>query len=696
MAEYIDSPERAVDLALERVGQRIVLAAPLGIGKPNPIVNAFYHRAKSNSSIDLTLFTALSLTPPGAGSGLKRRFLEPFLERHFGDYPRLDYVADLHAGSVPANIRICEFYLQSGDMLGNAHAQQHYISANYTHVARDMRGTGVNVLCQMVAPHPNADTDRFSLSANPDLTLDLVELLEARDRRPLLIAQANPELPYMYGASEVEPDYFDCVLDQAGYNYRPFAVPRSPVQLADHLIGLHASTLVRDGGTLQIGIGALGDAIAHSLITRHNQPALYRRLLEAYGIEQRYPELLAEWGGTGRFETGLYAASEMFMDSLLHLYTEGILKRRVHDDLAIQHALNDGLLAETPSPGALQAMHAAELLPGTLDARTVEWMREWGLLAAGVEYADGELRLNGHTTPARIDDGDDFAERLAPFMGERLRHARVLHAAFFLGSRWFYDTLHALPEPERRQFEMCRVSRINQLYRGEAMDRAQRLDARFMNTCMKMTLLGAAVSDQLAEGQVVSGVGGQHNFVAMAHALDDGRSVLMLRATRKGKKGLESNVVWEYPHHTIPRHQRDIVVTEYGIADLRGKTDAAVIKALVCVADSRFQGALVAKAKKAGKLEADWQVPERYRRNTPEALRAAVPESGESEAVFPRWPFGSDLDETERALAVPQRQAVAGGVGAHGAGQARRLGGTDSETAAFASAEARLNIRMGG
>ena len=227
MAEYIDSPERAVDVALERVGQRIVLAAPLGIGKPNPVINAFYRRAKRDPAIELTLFTALSLTPPNAGSGLKRRFLGPFLERHFGDYPRLEYVSDLHAGTVPANIRICEFYLQSGDMLGNAHAQQHYISSNYTHVARDMRETGVNVLCQLVAPHPDPDAGHFSLSANPDLTLDLVDLLEARERRPLLIAQSSPELPYMYGASEVESDYFDCVLDQPECNYRPFAIPRS-------------------------------------------------------------------------------------------------------------------------------------------------------------------------------------------------------------------------------------------------------------------------------------------------------------------------------------------------------------------------------------------------------------------------------------------------------------------------------------
>jgi hypothetical protein len=59
--------------------------------------------------------------------------------------------------------------------------------------------------------------------------------------------------------------------------------------------------------------------------------------------------------------------------------------------------------------------------------------------------------------------------------------------------------------------------------------------ARFMNTTMKVTLLGAAASDALESGQVVSGVGGQYNFVAMAHALPDARSILMLRATHDNK-----------------------------------------------------------------------------------------------------------------------------------------------------------------
>jgi acyl-CoA hydrolase len=72
---------------------------------------------------------------------------------------------------------------------------------------------------------------------------------------------------------------------------------------------------------------------------------------------------------------------------------------------------------------------------------------------------------------------------------------------------------------------------------------------------------------------VVSGVGGQYNFVAMAHALPEARSILCVRATRESRGEVTSSIPWSYGSATIPRHLRDIVVSEYGIADLRGRTD---------------------------------------------------------------------------------------------------------------------------
>ena len=96
--------------------------------------------------------------------------------------------------------------------------------------------------------------------------------------------------------------------------------------------------------------------------------------------------------------------------------------------------------------------------------------------------------------------------------------------------------MRALQGEDFAGLSMTRVSDINQLYGGrEALDALQRRHARFFNICMMATALGDAVSDALENGQIVSGVGGQYNFVAMAHAIAGGRSALMLRSTRNSR-----------------------------------------------------------------------------------------------------------------------------------------------------------------
>ena len=127
-----------------------------------------------------------------------------------------------------------------------------------------------------------------------------------------------------------------------------------------------------------------------------------------------------------------------------------------------------------------------------------------------------------------------------------------------------------------------------------------------------------------ADGRVVSGVGGQYNFVSMAHALPGARSILCVRSTRTSAGRLTSNIVWNYAHVTIPRHLRDIVVTEYGVADLRGRTDQEIIASLLNIADSRFQEPLLAQAKAARKIPADYRIPDAFRDNTPARLARAL------------------------------------------------------------------------
>jgi hypothetical protein len=172
---------------------------------------------------------------------------------------------------------------------------------------------------------------------------------------------------------------------------------------------------------------------------------------------------------------------------------------------------------------------------------------------------------------------------------------------------------------------------------------------RFVNSTMMATLLGEAVSDTLEDGRVVSGVGGQHDFVAQAFALADARSILTLKATRKSRGKPESNIRWSYGRMTIPRHLRDIFVTEFGVANLRGRSDAECIAAMLAIVDSRFQPELARRAKDAGKLPRGYEIPSAHRDNTPARIARAL-EPLRTQGLLPLFPLGTDFTATEQRL----------------------------------------------
>src|SRR5690606_17891258 len=171
---------------------------------------------------------------------------------------------------------------------------------------------------------------------------------------------------------------------------------------------------------------------------------------------------------------------------------------------------------------------------------------------------------------------------------------------------------------------MTSVNFINDLFDHRFGDQrlkmSQRAHSRFINSAMMQTLSGETVSDGLDDGRVISGVGGQYNFVAMAHDLPGARSIITLRSTREKNGKTLSNILFNYGHCTIPRDLRDIVITEYGIADLRGQEDEQVYQRLIAIADARFQSALLEEAKQAGKIAADFVLPPSWQKNTPEQI----------------------------------------------------------------------------
>jgi acyl-CoA hydrolase len=642
---FIDHIDAAVDHVLDTVKGDIVLGLPLGIGKPNAFANALYKRIKANPARKLRIITALSLLKPAGHSELEQHFLEPLVERLFADYPDLEYAKDLRAKALPPNIEVREFFMKTGDYLGNDAAQQGYISTNYTFVVRDMAVQGMNVIAQAVAARGDGNDLRLSLSSNPDVTFEAFERYAEQGLPLLRVAVINRKMPFMPNGAQVEPSMFDLVVTDPAATHTLFGAPNNRVTSADYAIGLHCASLVADGGTLQIGIGSLGDAIAQALIVRDRHGAEFRRILDSLcpdGIAGREVD---------RFDRGLYGCSEMFVNGFLRLIEAGIIRREVFADTVLQELLNSGRLAdEAVTPATLRALIDCGRIQALIAPGDLAFLQRFGILRPEVTLDGDSLVMDEVRCSANLLDEAAFDKVTQTMLGKRLTGGIFMTGGFFVGPQDFYERLRTMPPQELAKIDMTRIDFINQLYGTQAgsgaLKRAQRRKARFMNSTMMVTALGAAVSDALDSGQVVSGVGGQYNFVAMAHALPDARLIMMLRATHDNKDGFKSSIVWNYGHVTIPRHLRDIVVTEYGVADLRGRPDSEVIERLIAVMDSRFQDDLVKQAKSHGKLPAGYKVPERYRHNLPEALDDKLRPWAEA-GLLPDFPFGTDFTDDE-------------------------------------------------
>lgn len=653
MSRIVSNVEECADRIIEAVGPRLVVGAPLGLGKPVQLLNALYRRVVADPGLSLHIYTALCLEVPQPGSHIEAGLAGPIMERLFGDYEELAFLAPMRRGELPDNVQLSELYFKAGSMKRNTIAQQNYISSNYTHIARDMLAAGVNVLTQMVAARERGGELQISLSCNPDILLEIFDLASGGKSSVYFAAQVHGDLPFMEHDALVAADRFDCIVDNREYDKTLFAVPNAAIPLRDYAAAIHASSLVRDGGTLQIGIGALGDAVARACIVRHQEGDRYQAILRAL-THQKTP-LAAD---TGRFEQGLYVSTEMFVNGMMHLVEQGIVRRKVYDSLALQKGLNDEEITEQVDGGLWDYARRAGMLPRHLESKDLHSLRYWGIVPDALELQGDALMLSGTRLVNDLDDTATRAALLAALEGATLRHGRILHGGFFLGPRDFYQKLRDLSPMLREAICMTGVRRTNQLLLDYPLYCAQRRHARFINTGMIASLNGAVASDALEDGTVISGVGGQYNFVAMAHDLPEARSVLCIRSTRGSGKELRSNIVPFYGYTTIPKHLRDVIVTEYGVADLRGQSDAEVIKRMINIADTRFQPQLLEFAKNHGKLPRDYSIPFEARDNTPERIQRVL-QPHIASGLLPDYPFGTELTREEIALAASLRKIKA-------------------------------------
>lgn len=119
-----------------------------------------------------------------------------------------------------------------------------------------------------------------------------------------------------------------------------------------------------------------------------------------------------------------------------------------------------------------------------------------------------------------------------------------------------------------------------------------------INSCLQVDLLGQVVSDTVGLNQF-SAVGGQVDFVRGATMSKGGKSIIAMPST--AKKGLISRIVpiiTEGSAVTTPRNDVNYVVTEFGIAQLKGKTLKERAKALIKISHPKFRAHLILEYRK--------------------------------------------------------------------------------------------------
>ena len=566
VSRYWQQADQLAKFLLETHDGQLTVAMPLGLGKANHLINALYQQVSENPAFSLRILTALSLQTPQTKTALQKNFFAPIANRLYADYTELLYARDLQANKLPKNIEVSEFFLQAGAYLNNPHAQGNYISANYSHVSSYLIDDQIDLVIQMAAHSTQTGSEPsginssdLSLSCNPDITLELLAARAAGDTSFMLVAELNDALPFMPNDAQLPESEFAHILEGESAKSSLFNVPKAAVDLVTYAAGFHASSLVKDGGTLQIGIGSAGDAVAYALIMRHQDNASYRKIITALNGDKDISHLHLE-----PFYSGLYGVSEMLVDVFLDLMQAGVVKREVN-----------------------------------------------GVLIQG---------------------------------------------GFFLGPNSMYKRLREMPEQLRNKINMTAIGYINGTHNDFNKKQENRQHARFINNGMKATLLGAVVSDGLDSGKVVSGVGGQYDFVRQSFALQGARSIIMIKAVRNSGGKQNSNVVWAYGHTTIPRHLRDIVVNEYGIADLRGAADKNVVAAMLSITDSQFQADLLKTAKANNKTDQSFELQHAWQNNSIGTLHDKL-QPYKQAGLLPDYPFGTDFTEIEQRL-IPALQKL--------------------------------------
>jgi acetyl-CoA hydrolase len=223
------------------------------------------------------------------------------------------------------------------------------------------------------------------------------------------------------------------------------------------------------------------------------------------------------------------------------------------------------------------ALHVASLVP---DRATIEL--GIGLIPEAVTAALGQKRGLGIHSGAI---GDGVADLMAAGIVDN-RHKEidpgVTVTLMLMGTRRLYAFA------DRNPLILIRSPR----YTHDALVLGNFRRFVAINSALDIDLTGQVNAETVA-GRHVGLTGGQMDFVRAANRAPEGRSIIALPSTTRDRR--HSRIVTRLADGvvTTPRAEADCVVTEHGIAELKGRTLAERARALIAIADPAFRAELL-------------------------------------------------------------------------------------------------------
>ncbi|MBV7273333.1 acetyl-CoA hydrolase/transferase family protein [Clostridium sp. PL3] len=162
-------------------------------------------------------------------------------------------------------------------------------------------------------------------------------------------------------------------------------------------------------------------------------------------------------------------------------------------------------------------------------------------------------------------------------------HPGKIVVTFLMGTKRLYDFVNDNPMVETYPVDYVNDPTV-------VMKNSKMIS---INSCVQVDLMGQVCSESIGMKQI-SGVGGQVDFVRGASMCRDGKSIIAIPSTAaKGKVSRIVPLLDEGSAVTTSRNDVDYVVTEYGIASLKGKTLKERAKALINIAHPDFRESLI-------------------------------------------------------------------------------------------------------